>query len=217
MENNYISVTYNEKERPKTKYPQQLVQHLIKKFDIKKDSILLDTGSGRLEFLESFENEGLTCYGIDLDVYDNKKIFKVNLETEKLPFDDNTFDVVYSKSMLEHIHRPQSYMKEVLRVLKPEGKFIVLVPNWLTSIYLYFYDSDHKQPYTEAALSDLLKISGFKDVQTEEFFQLPILWKYPVLKIVSKFLQIFGCPKRIVKNKFIRWSRETMVLGSCKK
>jgi SAM-dependent methyltransferase len=213
VENNYLNVVYNEKDRPLTKYPEKLVKYLIDRFQINKGSLILDTGCGRKEYINIFENNGMNMWGVDLENYDGKKVYKVNLETGKLPFPDNYFDCVYGKSILEHIHNPQSYVKETYRVLKPGGKFIVLVPDGITCLYTYMMDHTHQKYYVKESVVDLLKIHGYKDVMAQEFFQLPIVWKYPALKIVCKFLQfVFGAPKRIIKTKFIRWSVETMVL-----
>ncbi|GAH05263.1 unnamed protein product, partial [marine sediment metagenome] len=72
-------------------------------------------------------------------------------------------------------------------------------------------------PYTKIGIEDLFRIYNFKEVKSEIFYQLPVLWKHPWLKIFSKFLQLFGPVKKIHKNKFIRWSRELMILGYGKK
>lgn len=216
-QNSYLDVVYDEKIRPKTQYPEKLVSYLIDRFNIKKDSKILDIGSGRAEFYKAFKNNGMQTFGVDLENYDNINIFKIDIENEKLPFSDNSLDVCFGKSILEHIHKPEFFISEVHRVLNKDGKFIVLVPNWITCYFLYYFDHNHKQPYTKEALADLLAINGFKEIYTEEFFQLSSIWKYPSLKIIAKFLQLFGAPKKIIKNKFIRFSRETMVLGvSCK-
>lgn len=48
-----------------------------------------------------------------------------------MPFDDNTFDVIYSEHMLEHIevdYIPR-LLEEIHRVLKPGGLFRVTVPD----------------------------------------------------------------------------------------
>ena len=39
-----------------------------------------------------------------------------DIETEKLPFKDDTFDI-YSKSFIEHLYYPERYLKEAYRVL----------------------------------------------------------------------------------------------------
>jgi hypothetical protein len=79
---------------------------------------------------------------------------------------------------------------------------------------IYFDDHTHRQPYTVTGVSDLLKIKGFQDVHAELFYQLPVLWKYPALKILSHILQWTVPVTTKSKIKFIRWSIELMVLGT---
>lgn len=46
-----------------------------------------------------------------------------------MPFDDATFDVVFSEYVMEHVADPAAAFREVARVLKPGGRFLVLTPN----------------------------------------------------------------------------------------
>jgi SAM-dependent methyltransferase len=41
----------------------------------------------------------------------------------RLPFDDGSFDAVYCKQVLEHVHDPRLVLAEVARVLAPGGRF----------------------------------------------------------------------------------------------
>lgn len=43
---------------------------------------------------------------------------------EKLPFADETFDLIYSRQVFEHIRHPDRVAAEVFRVLRPGGLFI---------------------------------------------------------------------------------------------
>ena len=43
--------------------------------------------------------------------------------------EDNSFDFVISFQVIEHIQNDKEYVKEIYRVLKPGGKFIVTTPN----------------------------------------------------------------------------------------
>lgn len=44
-------------------------------------------------------------------------------DAHRLPFADETFDVVYSRYLLEHVADPLQVMREAHRVLKPSGRF----------------------------------------------------------------------------------------------
>ncbi|HUG46686.1 MAG TPA: class I SAM-dependent methyltransferase [Sphingomicrobium sp.] len=46
-----------------------------------------------------------------------------------LPFDDSAFDLVYADWVLEHVHRPEPFAQEILRVLRPGGWFCARTPN----------------------------------------------------------------------------------------
>lgn len=51
----------------------------------------------------------------------------VHQDAETLPFDDNTFDVVYSNGVIHHTPNTQQVVDEIFRVLKPGGKAIIMV------------------------------------------------------------------------------------------
>ncbi len=53
-----------------------------------------------------------------------------NLETERFPYPDATFDVLLLCEVLEHLtHDPQAALLEIKRVLKPNGTLILTTPN----------------------------------------------------------------------------------------
>lgn len=49
---------------------------------------------------------------------------------ENLPFPDNTFDLVASFQVLEHVRDTQQVLKEAVRVLKPGGMLVFEMPNY---------------------------------------------------------------------------------------
>lgn len=212
--NNYINTVYDETTHPYTSYPDQLAEYLTQRFRI--GGVLLDVGCGRGDFLRAFQRVGFDAKGIDGEIRENEEdvISGINLETDCIPIDDNSADVVFTKSVLEHIHKPDKMMRECYRVLKPGGRMIAMVPDWQTCMYIYYDDHTHVQPYTANGLRDLLKIYNYKDVISEQFYQLPVVWKHPSVKMISKALGLLGPVKRTSKNKFYRWSRELMVLGT---
>ena len=67
--------------------------------------------------------------GIEMSKKKGIKAFKVNLDEEKLPFNDNYFDVVTALEVIEHLFDPDHFLEEVYRVLKPNGVFVLSTPN----------------------------------------------------------------------------------------
>ena len=52
-----------------------------------------------------------------------------NLNEGKIPVKDNSFDVVTAGEVLEHLINPYKTAREVYRILKPNGIFVLSVPN----------------------------------------------------------------------------------------
>ena len=95
----------------------------------------LDLGCGTGEMLKLIlqEDVGKELYGIDLSekmlhVAKSKLPEQVKLllgDSEALPFPDNTFDVVYCNDSFHHYPAPMNVLREVHRVLKPGGTFLM--------------------------------------------------------------------------------------------
>jgi SAM-dependent methyltransferase len=216
----YLNVVYDEAERPKTDYPAKLAGYLANRFGLKPGQSLLEIGCGRSEFLSGFRAQGLKCSGFDISpaapgFAPGLDIRVGNLENGDIPFDANSFDVIYSKSLVEHLRDPERYFKEAFRLLKPGGLCLTLVPDWEANYRIYFDDFTHRTPFTTVSLTDIYKMCAFEQVKVEKFRQLPVVWKYPSLNLVCGIIAPV-VPVR-TKNKFLRWSREIMLLGQARK
>ena len=77
---------------------------------------------------------------------DTRKLEGVDHESEAfpLPFDDGTFDLVYSSHVLEHFKRnkTQEVINEWVRVLKPGGTIRLSVPSIESLIKIYEKSGD---------------------------------------------------------------------------
>jgi methionine biosynthesis protein MetW len=85
---------------------------------------------------------------------------QVDVDTQPLPFADDTFDTVVSNSMIEHRFFPERSLDECVRVLRPGGKFIVCLPNtahWLCRWWLL----TGRFPYKKNSPTDALHIRFF--------------------------------------------------------
>lgn len=71
--------------------------------------------------------------------------------SEKLPFEDDKFDIVTLMEILEHIEEPKKALQEARRVCKPEGMVIITVPNEER-----IKDASHVWSYTSSDIFTLL-------------------------------------------------------------
>lgn len=218
----YVAVIYNENEKPFTAYPDLLARYLVTRYELSKGVKILDLGCGRGEFLRGFIRCGLTGYGVDQSsiaksVCPEAEILQSDLENEPLPYDDNTFDVVFSKSVLEHFYYPEKLVKEIYRIIRPGGLVITMVPDW-EAVYKTFYeDYTHRTPFTVNSLRDIFLINGFNDVRTEKFRQLPFLWSMPWLQPFSLLVALIAPRSLRARSKLVRFSQEVMLLSTAVK
>lgn len=213
----YLSIVYDESSHPYTDYPSKLCAYLFQTFNMQPGMKFLEAGCGRGEFLNNFKNLGLDVSGIDISneapgFQPNIPIKLCDIEKDGIPYPDETFDIIYSKSFIEHLYHPGRYMKEAYRILKPGGMLLTLVPDWESNYKIYFDDYTHRSPFTTVSLNDIYKIYGFERVSVFKFRQLPIVWKYPHLNYFCAMISPF-IPVR-TKSKFFRWSRELMLCAS---
>jgi SAM-dependent methyltransferase len=216
----YLDIIYDEKSHPLNTYPSKLIKYLFDQYGMRKGQKILEPGCGRGEFLDAYRRLGLKCYGLDLSpcaggFLEGIEVKQANIENEPLPYQDNYFDIIYSKSLMEHLHHPDKYLSEAFRILKPGGKVLCLIPDWESNFKIYFDDFTHVTPFTKITLRDILMMSDFTDVNVVKFRQLPIVWRYPLINIFCAMISPL-IPVR-TQTKFFRWSRELMLIGSATK
>ena len=215
----YVSVIYNEGDKPFTRYPDLLARYLVKRYRLPMGMKMLDLGCGRGEFLRGFLSCGLNGYGVDQSsiaksICPDVKITHSDLENESLPYKDNSFDFVFSKSVLEHFYYPEELVQEIYRILRPGGLVITMVPDW-ESVYKTFYDDyTHRTPFTLASLRNIFVVNGFNDVKVEKFRQLPFLWTMPWLQPFTMFVALITPGFMREYSKLVRFSKGVMLLSS---
>ena len=127
------------------------------------------------------------------------------VEAEKpLPFESNTFDVVYHQDVIEHVKKPYLFLSEQYRVLKEGGYILFGTPNILRPANLLkviigklqfprklcelerFGDYVHVQEYTPWSLQIMAQEIGFSEIQTDYcFLGAPSL---PSIKFLEPYL-----------------------------
>src|SRR4051812_9466351 len=97
---------------------------------------VLDVACGGGYLLMEAERAGLDAFGIDIAqaAIDRAKTFApkatlVRGDAEALPYDDASFDIVTCLGSLEHFLSPPKALEEMRRVLRPNGRAVIVVPN----------------------------------------------------------------------------------------
>ena len=186
---------------------------------------ILDAGSGITffpYFLSSrFSNSMISCCDYDLSLGDaysrlNRRLSGrtqfVPGDLRRLPFQNNTFDIIYCVSVLEHTNAHENIIAEFRRVLKKAGMLIVTfdisingeadIPpekaeHLLAMLYRYFPRSKR------VAFTNLMDIVREQDVVTTYFARqinpdlLP--WKYPLLTAIKTLIKL-RLPKTVYRN-----------------
>jgi len=100
---------------------------------------------------------------IGIDIYDFGQQYVLDLEKDKLPFEDDSVDYVKAHHFLEHLKDVRNVLNEVWRVLKFTGQFEIWVPYGL---WEGAFNPTHHQIITESWFDflrrDKTKIYGFK-------------------------------------------------------
>jgi ubiquinone/menaquinone biosynthesis C-methylase UbiE len=94
---------------------------------------ILDVGCGIGTFEQQLPHLNITGLDISEDMLNeartrSDKTF-IQGNAERLPFDDDTFDAVFTVATLEFLDDYRHAIKEIARVTKPHGKFIALILN----------------------------------------------------------------------------------------
>jgi SAM-dependent methyltransferase len=171
---------------------QYLIEKLLKKFCPKGLQILaLGCGTGKeAKILSQFGQ----VTGLDGSKEAIKMCSKRNFEKlilyeikDKLPFKNNSFDLVCAFDVLEHLQYDQLIIKEIRRILKRGGLFFFTVP-----AYQFLYSShdralQHQRRYNKKHILKLLN-NDFIVIKISFFNALlfPLLAVYRLIKKLSK-------------------------------
>lgn len=100
---------------------------------------VLDVGCGVGQVVGRLMQAGYEAYGVDVS---EPSIAKARQYTDRcqtydgtrLPFPDNHFDSAGALNVLEHVDEAESFIREIVRVVRPQGKVLISSPNFLRMI-----------------------------------------------------------------------------------
>jgi SAM-dependent methyltransferase len=159
---------FRESERPqKMLIWKTLCEHYFQRL-VGDDRIVADLACGYGEFINNIR--AAKKYAIDLNPDAPKYLgpdiaFFLSRADKIEGIADGAVDVVFTSNFLEHLKTKEecdAVLAEILRVLKPGGRFIIMGPNirYLASEYWDFYD--HYLPLSHLSLEEGLVQAGYE-------------------------------------------------------
>lgn len=103
---------------------------------------------------------------------------------ESLPFVDGSFDLVTALDLLEHLEHEVAGLREMWRVLKSDGRLVVMVPAFMFLWSEFDRFSGHYRRYTRSELKHRVEEAGFEVARLSYFNTLlfPVIWGVRAVK-----------------------------------
>ncbi len=169
---------------------------------------ILDLGCGEGEIAKEVFDQKIE-WGLDNDRKMIEKATKSGVykkmllgDARKIALMDNTVDLVFSNSVIEHIKGVDQVLKEVCRVLKPGGLFIATIPSDQLGEYLgwgkwyarwFNKKYQHYNLYKKEKWQERLEKAGLKLIDSYYYLDKPIIRQWHKLLWLNKL----GLPVRL--------------------
>lgn len=152
--------------------------------------------------------ESLNYYSSD---YGSNSISDFNFDLEKINYQYSDFDLIICSHVLEHVNSDLQAIRELYRILKPQGRVLLQVPIWPSEMHptyenpaiidprdrmIHFGQHDHVRIYG-LDIVERLKTVGFevKVVNFEKQYSSDKIEKYRLHNTANIRELIFDCKK----------------------
>lgn len=223
MENKYNKAYFKER-NVLIPYLAETVKNIMIKKHLHK---VLDVGCGTgllVRYLNANHFDAIGCdsspQGIKIARKNNGRVKIILAKASSLPFKDNSFDLITSVSIIEHLPQKDAlkFILECKRILNKNGFIFLITPNFATPLrvlagrkWFAYLDPTHINFYTPKTLSKLLVTNGFKNPRTQfgvrynqaienqfpkPFKKMPLIFKKLLIHL------LFNSPLYIIRNSF---------------
>lgn len=168
---------------------------------------ILDVGCGAGFFLKLAKQTGYGTQGVELSGYaagyakDKLGLSVFHGELADAPFEKESFDIITLWHILEHVHDPWQFLRQVYRLLKPNGLLAVEVPNIGSLVARMAYvnwelmaPKEHFYYFDLTSIRQYLEKAGFNIIRMKTFF-----WTTPSMIFLTAATRQNGMKKRLAQ------------------
>jgi len=143
----------------------------------------------RPEIIEGVESDPESCR---IAKERGFKVLELDVEKDMDQLPGAKYEGVYAKHIIEHLHNPLNFLKQIKRILKPGGKAVILTPNCPFMLPHFWGDYTHQRPFTEKSLRRICYDAGFSKIKIYEDFRC-----YPGL---GRLIRAFNLKPELIRN-----------------
>lgn len=147
---------------------------------VNRDDTILEIGAGYCYFINGIESSRKIAVDLfpDLPEFADNSVESHVADATKMEFlEDSSVDTVFASNFLEHLDWKQleTLIDELLRVLKPNGRVMIMQPNFKHSYKQYFDDYTHRTIFTDQSIRDWFASHGFStEISRPKFLPLTV-------------------------------------------
>ena len=169
-------------------------------------SVVMDAGCGNGSFIALFQDRNWQLHGSDLSstgielarkTHPNINFFLADGQSLYAEFLDTVgpVDIVISTEVIEHVYDPRGFLRNCFGLLKPGGTIVLTTPyhGYLKNLLLaatgkmdqhftVLWDHGHIKFWSRKTIEEVLKETGFTNIEFAGSGRIPYVWKSMVLK-----------------------------------
>ena len=193
------------------------LKEIVESYKI-QELLVLGCGKG---ILESILTDSIKCISVDIDPHEIYIAQEINLgKRNRFFIHANIFDIekklnkrfniVLISEVLEHLENDKKCIKMVKNLLKPNGIFILTVPNvnrlinkirQFCNLEIQFMSDTHKREYTRQKIIELLNTFGFNVIR-EKYVYL----RFPKEELIRKIIPVDCIFRKLVLSFKPTWA-----------